>query len=55
MLGSPLYDRGVLFQQFFIPLFGCVFYVGKEEPLIDMEAFDDFFSVNLYIIYNLLE
>jgi len=46
MLGNPLYDRGVFFQQFFIPLLGGL-YAGKEEPLIDMEAFDDFFLVYL--------
>lgn len=44
MLGNPLYDRGVFFQQFFIPLLGGVLYAGKEEPLINMEAFDDFSS-----------
>ena len=47
MLGNPLYDRGVFFQQFFIPLLGGVLYAGKEEPLINMEAFDDFFLVYL--------
>ena len=25
MLGNPLYDRGVFFQQFFIPLLGVFF------------------------------
>lgn len=49
MLGNPLYDGGVFFQQFFIPLLGGVLYAGKEEPLIDMEAFDDFSS---YICRN---
>ena len=47
MLGNPLYDGGVFFQQFFIPLLGGALYAGKEEPLIDMEAFDDFFLVYL--------
>ncbi len=46
MLGNPLYDRGYSFSSSSYRCWGGL-YAGKEEPLIDMEAFDDFFLVYL--------